>query len=573
MAKILCIDDEALLREDIVEELQDAGYETIEAEDGKGGLAAIKEFKPDLVLCDITMPEMDGYQLLAELRGSCPEFADLPFVFLSALADADAVKQGKIRGADDYLTKPIDFELMIATVKARLRQVKRMENRKEQQFVKLYTKLASGESKETGNGATPARRRPAPAEVTAQDPAPQSDAAAPTRTEGAGEGAENMQVKEKLAKIAEKSAGKTVASRFQLIAFESMKWELGKRWAGGEELVYKIAKETIQSMISPDDILKRGGDGEYYVCFAKLNESEASVKAIGIAQKIRKAVLEKFNIANVLTKNPDVHSVEISSEEIHHSDDVMSLVVSKLKEAAERAHVSATLTKKEIFETARVQCRRVFGTTEDSPLVVADFDDSISAGIASLISTSNDPEEIAAQIDMLALGQVAELIYQGYLTGKTKLVVAVNFSTLQNKHSSEIYQNVCNELADNVRKALVLNLVNIPKDAMSSKISDMIKHLRTYSGKQMVRIGEPDLGNLDLSESGVSLIALDYRELVKSIENEDKRAGKLVQQAHNGNVKVFVENVPDKESAQKMGSLGADYVALLGYPMSIDTFI
>ena len=156
MTKILCIEDEAPLREDIVEELRDAGYETIEATNGRDGLDAIVEHAPDLVLCDVAMPVMDGHALVTTLREKYSLYADLPFIFLSALADRTDVIAGKKLGADDYLTKPIDFELLLATVEARLRQVSRMQERKQSQLVKLYKALANETQGSIGDGGEPA---------------------------------------------------------------------------------------------------------------------------------------------------------------------------------------------------------------------------------------------------------------------------------------------------------------------------------------------------------------------------------------------------------------------------------
>lgn len=142
MARILCIEDENFIREDIVEELEDAGHEVVQADCGTDGLEAILANKLDLVLCDISMPAMDGHALLTELRTNYPAFNDLPFVFLSALGDRKDVIAGKQLGADDYLTKPIDFELLHATVASRLRQIDRMTERKELQMVRLYKALS-----------------------------------------------------------------------------------------------------------------------------------------------------------------------------------------------------------------------------------------------------------------------------------------------------------------------------------------------------------------------------------------------------------------------------------------------
>jgi DNA-binding NarL/FixJ family response regulator len=123
---ILCVEDEPRLRANIVEELMDAGYSVIQAGDGQSALDLLGEHQPDLVLCDITMPRMGGYELLNAVRVREPSLANVPFIFLTALSDRLAVIEGKTAGADDYLTKPIDFDLMLATIRSRLDQVVRI---------------------------------------------------------------------------------------------------------------------------------------------------------------------------------------------------------------------------------------------------------------------------------------------------------------------------------------------------------------------------------------------------------------------------------------------------------------
>lgn len=131
MPTILCIEDEHLVREDIVEELEDLGFEVLVADDGVDGLNMILHHKPDLVICDITMPRMDGFQLLGEIRAKYKLMADMPFIFLSALADDKHVLAGLKEGADNYLTKPVDFDLLKVTVEASLRQMERIKFKSE----------------------------------------------------------------------------------------------------------------------------------------------------------------------------------------------------------------------------------------------------------------------------------------------------------------------------------------------------------------------------------------------------------------------------------------------------------
>ena len=131
MAMILCIEDEVELREIITEVLEEAGYDVCVANDGDKGLEMIHNHKPDLVLCDINMPQKDGYEVLKEIRDNHLIFADMPFIFLSALADKERVLAGLTTGADAYLTKPINYEMLLSTVQASLRQMARIQQKHE----------------------------------------------------------------------------------------------------------------------------------------------------------------------------------------------------------------------------------------------------------------------------------------------------------------------------------------------------------------------------------------------------------------------------------------------------------
>jgi DNA-binding response OmpR family regulator len=125
--KILCIEDDRETAALIAEELVDRGYEVRIAHDGREGLAAILKVMPDLVLSDISMPVMSGFEVLERLTELAPRFSKMPFVFLTALTDRDNELRGRQLGADDYVTKPIDFEVLATIITARLAGVARAE--------------------------------------------------------------------------------------------------------------------------------------------------------------------------------------------------------------------------------------------------------------------------------------------------------------------------------------------------------------------------------------------------------------------------------------------------------------
>lgn len=128
-ASILWVEDDEDMRDILADELTDAGYHVVKAAHGRQALTQLRSFRPNLILCDIAMPIMDGYELLRSVRENMPDLADVPFVFLSAQDGSGQITQGKYAGADDYLVKPVNFDLMLATISARLRQVQRMKDR------------------------------------------------------------------------------------------------------------------------------------------------------------------------------------------------------------------------------------------------------------------------------------------------------------------------------------------------------------------------------------------------------------------------------------------------------------
>ncbi|WP_448574182.1 EAL domain-containing response regulator [Trichothermofontia sp.] len=119
MKTILVIEDVRSLREEIIAILDCLDYTAIAAADGKQGIELARLHFPDLVLCDIMMPEMDGYEVFQTLNQD-PETAHIPFIFLSAKADKTDVRRGMNLGADDYLTKPFTSEELSEAIAARL---------------------------------------------------------------------------------------------------------------------------------------------------------------------------------------------------------------------------------------------------------------------------------------------------------------------------------------------------------------------------------------------------------------------------------------------------------------------
>lgn len=119
MKKILIIEDEPETRENLILMLEMEGFKPLSAANGREGVKLAKSKQPDVILCDVSMPEMDGHGVLEALRAD-ETTVSIPFIFLTARGDKKDVRTGMNLGADDYLTKPASAEEVLAAIRSRL---------------------------------------------------------------------------------------------------------------------------------------------------------------------------------------------------------------------------------------------------------------------------------------------------------------------------------------------------------------------------------------------------------------------------------------------------------------------
>jgi CheY-like chemotaxis protein len=150
MKNILVIDDSSELRLAIVTTLVHSGYSAWQAQDGREGIQMVIFQKPDLIICDIKMPGLDGYRTLEAIR-KCSGTAAIPFILMSGSTGREDFRHGMALGADDYLSKPFSSTELIAAVKSRFARqadlqidtIHRIEQRHSEDFRQLSTQLTA----------------------------------------------------------------------------------------------------------------------------------------------------------------------------------------------------------------------------------------------------------------------------------------------------------------------------------------------------------------------------------------------------------------------------------------------
>ena len=150
MQDVLVIDDTPEVRQVIVQTLAAFGFAAREAADGKSGIELALAQPPNLIICDVRMPGLDGFQTLSAIRNR-PETANIPFIFLTAAADKREMRRGMSSGADDYLTKPFTPEELMEAVTSRLARQAELKFEAYKRAEKLSDTVKELISKETGS--------------------------------------------------------------------------------------------------------------------------------------------------------------------------------------------------------------------------------------------------------------------------------------------------------------------------------------------------------------------------------------------------------------------------------------
>jgi two-component system, sensor histidine kinase and response regulator len=141
MKKILVIEDNRSIRESILHLLEAEGFQAITAADGQAGTQVAREHLPDLILCDVVMPGLDGYGVLSNLRQH-PDTAMIPFIFLTSESAKESFRHGMQLGADDYLTKPCSAEELLGAITSRFDKQAAIINHSQKQLDNLRTSIA-----------------------------------------------------------------------------------------------------------------------------------------------------------------------------------------------------------------------------------------------------------------------------------------------------------------------------------------------------------------------------------------------------------------------------------------------
>ena len=544
MATILCIEDELDFRESVVEALQHAGYQTIEAADGEAGLEALLRNKPNLVLCDIRMPVKDGHTLLNEVRNNHRNLADIPFVFLSALGDRADIVEGKLLGADDYLIKPIDFDLLLATIQSRLRQIERMQAHRDEKLVKLYRGL--GQTQRDDVGAEPEPEAPG-------------------------------QLGSTIARLAENNHGSVTVGRMQLVGLRAVKEQLGPRWRELAAKVRAVAESLIKRRLAREDVLTRRSDDEFVICFASLSEDEARFKAKAIERELTEHMLgsrplKQLNGTLAVPVDPslltevtsEARTLKIEPSEVEEVGDPIAVLVAKLETAAADARVRAAAIMKRLNQTCRFAPRPVcLRNRVRTRLKILDFGLPTRNEVNQFRRMAVGDPRMLAELDLVVLSKAIETIHETAHADSDLLAIPLSFDTIKSNNWSPHVFRACSAIGKAIRHRIAFKLSNVPISSYSGVFVEKLHILQTYCRWTILDMEQPFLGAMDYRGLRISLVSMSYTSYVDRVCNDAAKPRLFIKKLHESGVRLMIDQVPRGRAQDLAGSPEVDFMSIV----------
>lgn len=576
MARILAVEDEAELRDLLKEELESEGHEVVTASDGEDALARLANFTPDIVVSDVSMPGIDGFDLLEKFRAAYPASADTPFLFLTALASREDELRAREHGIDDYLTKPVDFDMLHSVLATRLRQVARMRERKERQMVKLYTRLSGSPPPRVGSERV-ATAYTAPDDQTLASELDLEisggDAMAAAMASLGETECPAMPEDDPAAGEAAPVERRVLGS---LLRFPNLR-AVSDAAPGGKSLYARTIERTVailKALVCEEAVVTDTRDGDVVVAYRTEDEGEAGKLGEALARDLpgriindrheemsRDFELDDATIENALLVSAEFF--EIVLERNPQSPEAFEKAIydviekTRINTRAPNLLVSAIRRERGYLSPLELYARN--GT--QLPIRFFNYDirsvRKMRAGFAFF--GPGNTEKARYLVDVLTL-DLMEDAARG-IGPKDIAVIDMHYDTLASRIYAAAYARKFLHFAEHTPYAFMINVRSVPLGLGSKVLGDMLRPLGKHANRRSIQIHPQELGSFAHGELPVSCLVCTRSKLAGFPEARDVFPRHKPALAKAGTLLVL-RGLKDKSRISKFNELGFDGYAI-----------
>ncbi len=507
---ILVVDDDEIVLATLHGILERRGYNVATASDGQAGVDAILNQKFDLVICDIKLPGMNGFEVIQTLHNNHTEMDVPPVVLLSGIGDKMSVRAGMKVGAKDYLTKPIDPDILFLTVEKHLRPL----------------------TKEVA----PSTSQPAPRDGAHTNPNSREPESLP-------------QFRAKAA-VAIENKGSAIGAVLQLLTPEEIKETFGDDWPRLREKCMLIAEGVIRQSLSPKDYFSRGGEVTFNLLLADIDERRAQVRVEVMAMNIRQRLLGDGGEAGSTVKVVgDVLDIKEFSEPDGATalDELRDPSQTEAKDSKQRSsnneggHVLAAPTNNWLRDQIHLTYRPIWDAANHMVSAYQAYPvrkSSYATYEGATVLHGGDMDPMAIDLDLQVLNDVFEMI-AAEKTAKedipTMISVPIHYTSLCGDVREHLGDVLLEAPSDSLKR-LIFEICGLPDIRGEYSITRSITFL-TFFSPQVIVSAPPDDRHAKLfRQSGASALKIDLEdvrgqpslpELTKFIKKFGKDAEKL----------------------------------------------
>ena len=490
---ILLVEDEQEILETIAAELDDAGYHVIKAANGLDALDALRTATPDLILSDISMPGLDGIGLLQTIRKQCPKQADTPFLFLTAYSDRDRQIAARRHGADEFLNKPVDMDVLLAVVDNQLRKRRASKGQHEEELVKLFRKL----QQEPGIQWTEIVREPR--------------AGAPTAVTATGDKQQERHL---------------VGGWIRLIGLSDVKEKLGPRWDRVASTVRQLAENKIAQNLSENDTYRLVDNEVFEVCIHGGSEAETSATVRRIQQQILDGIgalgpedsslpdIDKSDLATLRQVRAEFYpmSPPVAGDDAH--GDLLEVVSAKIERAAKAFSQNSGQMLAQIVHDGEMQLVPILDHNLTSTRLAYCAFDAAASSIEMRMrdAYAHDPQKML-ELDMAKLGLAIPAAINRTSQHFGSFVVSVDVNSVRTPKSRQKYLSLLASVPHPTRSQFVLLIENGLAQVHASLLIDIVRSLKPFSITCWLRVTTPEPYDKGIDDAMAPVVAMNYFDL------------------------------------------------------------
>lgn len=535
MSDVLVIDDESGVRQLVRDTLELAGYRVDEANNGTSGLNILKKTCPSIVICDLKMPGLNGFEVLKAIRDCGEQFQNLSFIFLSGLTDKDCVRAGYKIGADDFIAKPLDIDLLRLKVDALMRKTRSREHSERDRATSLQ---------KSGCGLTDKTPR-------VKVDRPQQDV--------------STEFQNRLQK-AILSGGEVSSGSCQFVGFDELKDAFGQEWEQLRNRAISMCEAIIRSELGPDDSFMRFGDAGFLMLFEGQDEAQARVCVDKISGLIRKRLLgDSADAQEYLQIQTDVINPRSFIDDDGNITASSLVSVFQGREEERASSISSNdpswFTKQlgKIYRPLWDVKREVITASQIYP--TRDTSYGTLRGLACLHGGADDP--LAIHLDCFLAEQAASALMESLQSNTCRPIsLPIYFRSLINEEY-ETLSEVLASVPESLRaRQLSLEVVGVPESRDELTFQHAIRNAQRLSKQVVVELPAEDRHAFVAKAQRVKTIKL---EIDDKLDPSGKSGGtsrikQFCQSAKSNYFQTRVDNINCIDSFDTAREFGAEVI-------------